>query len=89
MLLVLVDEILIIGLSAQEARFGGIVIQPMNYQYKEYRIKYLINKWRRLTPLIGKWAIFLIQLHDKIIYKPGNSGAKRSAENFELCKKNI
>ena len=63
-------ELLIFGLFAQEARFGGIVIQPMANFYDDYhffRHKYLMNKWRRLTPLIGKWAIFLIQLHNKVI----------------------
>ena len=79
------DELLIFALSAQEARFGGIVIQPMkNPLFKTYRHKYLMDKWRRLTPLIAKWAIFLRRLHDEIVYRPGNSGALESAARFKL-----
>ena len=84
-------ELQIIALSAREARFGGIVIEPMNSssRFKVYRHNHLMNKWRRLTPLIGKWAILLRLLHDEIIYRPGNSGAKRVAKDFELCNKKI
>ena len=81
-------ELLILGLSAGEARFGGIVIQPMGDLLKIYRHKYLMNKWRRLTPFIGKWTKFLIQLHDEVVYRPGNSGAVKTAEHFEICVKN-
>ena len=84
----LVDDVL----NADEARFGGIVITPRLYHplvQKFTRIQYLMNKWRRLTPLIGKWVIFLIQFHDEIAYKPGNSGAKKVAEHFENCTKKM
>ena len=81
------DELLIIGLSASEARFGGIVIQPMGNLLKIYRHKHLMNKWRRLTPLIGKWTKFLIQLHDEVVYRPGNSGATKVEKHFEICTK--
>ena len=75
-------ELLIIGLYASEARYGGIVIQPLDDMLKVYRHKHLMNKWRKLTPLIGKWRKFLIQLHDEVVFRPGNSGAKSAYKRF-------
>ena len=82
-------ELLIVGLSASEARFGGIVIQPMGNLLKIYRHKHLMNKWRKLTPLIGKWSNYLIQLHDEVVFRPGYSGAIKTAKHFEICAKNL
>ena len=82
-------ELLIVGLSASEARFGGIVVQPMDNLLKIYRHKHLMNKWRKLTPLIGKWANYLIQLHDEVVFRPGYSGAIKTAKHFEICAKNL
>ena len=82
------NELLLFALFPDEARFGGIVIQPMkDTPFKMYRHKYLMDKWRRLTPLIAKWAIFLTRLHDEIVYRPGNSGAIKCAINFKLLNK--
>ena len=73
-------------LYADEARFGGIVVQP-DVQHplvkKFVRHQYLMTMWRRLTPLIGKWALFFNQLYSEVAYRPGNSGALSAAQNFQ------
>jgi hypothetical protein len=75
-----------IALNADEARFGGIVVQPAIYNpivQKFERFQYLMNKWRRLTPLIGKWALFFNQIYTEVTYRPGNQGALAAASNFK------
>ena len=42
-----------------------------------------MDKWRRLTPLIGIWTIYLRKLHDEVIYRPGNTGAINCAKHFK------
>lgn len=74
-----------IALNADEARFGGIVVQPANDHplvKKFTKHQYLMNKWRRLTPLIGKWALFFNQTYTEITYRPGNQGALSACANF-------
>jgi len=76
-----------IALNANEGRFGGIVIQPElnHYLVKKFtRHQYLMNKWRRLTPLIGKWALFFNQTYSEITYRPGNSGALSAGINYAI-----
>ena len=61
----------------------GIVITPMSDEYLHiYRNQYLMNRWRRLTPLIGKWALFLKNLYTEVTYRPGNQGAQCAALEF-------
>ena len=77
-----------IALHADEARFGGIVVQPAKYHSlvkKFTRHQYLMNKWRRLTPIIGKWTIFFNQFYAEVTYRPGNQGALAAAANFKTC----
>lgn len=79
-----------IALSAAEACFGGIVIRPVAYNnplVKKYiRHQYLMNKWRKLTPLIGKWSLFFNNLYTEVTYRPGNLGALTTKDEFErLC----
>jgi hypothetical protein len=74
-----------IALNADEARFGGIVVSPASYHplvKKFTRHQYLMNKWRRITPLIGKWALFFNQLYTEVTYRPGNQGALSAGANF-------
>lgn len=75
-----------VALNADEARFGGIVVQPNLYHpmvQKFVRHKNLMTKWRRLTPLIGKWALFFNQFYAEVAYRPENSGALAAAANFK------
>ena len=56
-------ELYCLALRAAEARFGGVVIGPNNDNLlvkKFNRHRYLMNKLRRLVPLIGKLALFFI-----------------------------
>jgi hypothetical protein len=74
-----------IALNADEARFGGIVVSPASYHplvKKFTRHQYLMNKWRRLTPLIGKWASFFNQTYTEVTYRQGNQGALAAENNF-------
>ena len=34
-----------------------------------------MNKWRKLTPFIGKWSHFFNLLYTEVTYRPGNQGA--------------
>jgi len=72
-------ELYCLALRAAEARFGGVVIGPNNDNLlvkKFNRHRYLMNKLRRLVPLIGKLALFFNQLYIEVRYRPYNSGAK-------------
>ena len=51
---------------------------------QKYRMQYLMNKWRRLTLIVGKWASFLTSLYTEITYRPENLGAKQAAEHFKM-----
>ena len=76
-----------IALNGDEARFGGIVITPASRHpmvEKFTRHQYLMNKWRQLTPLIGKWALFFNQLYTEVTYRPGNLGALTVGAEFKI-----
>jgi hypothetical protein len=80
-----------IALNADEARFGGIVVSPALHHplvKKFTRHKYLMNKWRRLTPLVGKWASFFNQTYTEVTYRPGNQGALAASANFMTLSAN-
>ena len=63
---------------------GGIVIIPMPSCYLHiHRHQYLMDRWRRLTPLIGKWVLFLKNLYTEVTYRPGNQGAQYVALEFQ------
>jgi len=75
-----------IALNADEARFGGIVVTPAYWHplvEKFSRHQYLMNKWRKLTPLIGKWSLFFNLLYTEVTYRPGNLGALSALIEFE------
>ena len=55
---------------------GGIVAEPVQNRKK------FLHPWR-LTPLIGKWALFLKNLYTEITYRPGNLGAECAALEFQ------
>ena len=82
----LTKELYCLALNASEARFGGIVISP-NYNHplvKKYeRIKFLMNKLKRLAPIIGKWALFFNQLYTEITYRPNNLGANEAIKRLK------
>lgn len=83
-------ELYCIGLCADEARFGGIVVMPMmKRDLARHRVKYLMNKWRRLTPLIGKWALFFNQFYTEVTYRPGNLGSQSAIYNLKKYVLNI
>jgi len=74
-----------IALNADEARFGGIVVTPASWHpmvKKFTRHQYLMNKWRKVTPLVGKWSLFFNQLYMEVTYRPGNLGAVSAAVEF-------
>jgi hypothetical protein len=52
---------------------------------RHFRIKYLLTKWRRLTPLIGKIAITLRTMYTEVTYRPWNKGAIAAKYNFETA----
>ena len=74
--------------NVDEARFGGIVIRPASDHYpmiqKFARHQYLMTRWRRITPLIGKWALFFNRLYTEVTYRPGNKGALAAGANFQM-----
>ena len=69
-------------LNREGARGMVIIPMPDSYLYI-YRRQYLMNRWRRLTPLIGKWALFFKNLYTEITYRPGNLGAECAALEFQ------
>ena len=75
-----------IALNADEAKFGGIVVTPASWHplvEKFSRHQYLMNKWRKLTPLIGKWSLFFNLLYTEVTYRPGNLGAINAFVEFK------
>ena len=85
-----------IALKVDEARFGGLVVTPASWHplvKKFTRHQYLMNKWCKLTPLIGKWSLFFNILYTEITYRPGNLGANSAFIEFKnhkimrICKK--
>ena len=75
-----------IALSAYEARFGGIVVTPAlndTLVEKFSRHQYLMNKWRKLTPLIGRWSRFFNLLYTEVTYRPENQGAINAFVEFK------
>ena len=38
---------------------------------------------RRFAPLVGRWALFVRQLHAETSFRPGGQGAKRCRQEFE------
>ena len=86
-----VKELYWVGLKAQEARFGGIVIQPMSFNnpiMKKERTKFLMNHLRKMVHLVGKWAIFLKRLYTEVSYRPGNLGAIHTLKHFKTVINN-
>ena len=47
------------------------------------RIPRALSRWRRCTPLVGRWAKFFREWYDEVTYRPQHSGAKRSRAEFE------
>ena len=87
----IVQELYWVGIRADEARFGGIVHEPMCFGsliMKIERTKFLMNRWRIITPLVGKWAIFMKRLYTEITYRPGHQGALTTKEHFGQCASN-
>ena len=41
-----------------------------------------LDRWRRITPLVGRWRRFLMLLHDEVHYRPANPGQKRCRDEF-------
>ena len=80
----IVKEIYWVGLNGGEARFGGIVISPMyDRAIVKYRVQFLMQRWRAIAPLVGKWAIVLKKLYNEITYRPDNQGAKITALHYQ------
>ena len=44
-----------------------------------------MNKWRRLTLIVGKWASVLTLLYTEVTYRPDNLGAKQVEKHFAMC----
>ena len=79
-------ELFCLGLTVKDTPNDGIVLLPM-YNVQKYRMQYLMNKWRRLTLIVGKWASFLTSLYTEVTYHPDNLGAKQTSEHFAMCAK--
>ena len=79
-------ELFCLGLTIRDLPNNNIVLMPM-YNVQKYRMQYLMNKWRRLTLIVGKWARFLSLLYIEITYRPENQGAKQTSEHFAMCTK--
>jgi len=85
-----VKELYWVGLNGGEARFGGIVISPMyDRTMVKYRVEFLMQRWRTITPLVGKWAIVLKELYNEVTYRPHNQGAKNTKLHYQLVANSI
>lgn len=81
----LTKELYCLALIAHELRFGGIAICPdiNNILVKKFeRHEFLMNKFKRLVPLIGKWALFFNQLYTEVTYRPHNLGAIKTLKRL-------
>ena len=66
--------------------YSVIVVTPASWHpmvQKFSRHQYLMNKWRKLTPLIGKWSLFFNLLYTEVTYRPGNVGATNAFMEFK------
>ena len=90
-----VQELYWVGIRGDEARFGGIVHMPMcfaNPILRMERTKFLMNRWRKVARLVGKWAIVMNRLYIEVSYRPGHKGALNTrnhyhtvSNDYELC----
>ena len=55
-------------------------------QIAEARRAHARRRWRRLrscAPLLGRWSLYIQQLHAEVSFRPGGQGAKRCRDEFE------
>ena len=55
-------------------------------QIAEARRAHARRRWRRLrscAPLLGRWSLYMQQLHAEVSFRPGGQGAKRCRDEFE------
>lgn len=79
------NEIAYFMLYASENRFGGIIIQPVKSSsdvFKQHRHKFLLNKFTRLSLLIGKICLFIKNIYIEISFRPGGQGYIVAQQNF-------
>lgn len=61
------------------------ILHPSLYdEIFHFKIQYLLAKWRRLTPYIGKIALVIRNLYTEVAYRPGNSGAVAAQREFRI-----
>lgn len=47
-----------------------------------YRIARAKKHWRRVTPLVGRWRLFLLQIYVEVTFRPGHRGMASAAASF-------
>ena len=50
---------------------------------RRVRARGRLQRLRRLAPLLGRWSLYMQQLHAEVSFRPGGQGAKRCRDEFE------
>ena len=60
-----------------------VQVQACEALFSQARRSRAFAHWRRVSPLVGRWRIFLTRTFEEVHFRPGNDGAKRCLHDLE------